>query len=356
MIKEINVFLIEHRLAFLVPWFESIIIFLFSLFILLNAQRFLWKQLEKLVKKTKISWDDDLVDATKNPSRLFFATLALIITYKFSPHLFYKNSIFIILIKDLLVLSIVWPIDRIFRLIINKSELLRSSGENLKDLLTLIGRIFIFLVAFLVILESSGISITPILASLGVGSVAIALALQDTLSNFFSGVYTLIDKPIRAGDYIKIDGLVEGIVLKIGWRSTRIQLLSDNIVIMPNNKMASAIVTNYDLITHETGVTVSLMVGLEADLCEVEKITLEVAKEIQNSATGAVKNYEPSLRYSSFSEFGMNFNVYLKAQKVIDQYAIKHEFFKKISAVYKEKGISIPYPHRNIHMIEKNQR
>ena len=77
---------------------------------------------------------------------------------------------------------------------------MNTSGENMRDLLTLVGRIFIFFVAFLVVLDSFGISVTPVLASLGVGSVAIALALQDTLSNFFSGVYTIIDKPIRAGD------------------------------------------------------------------------------------------------------------------------------------------------------------
>ncbi|MBF0363472.1 MAG: mechanosensitive ion channel family protein [Oligoflexia bacterium] len=349
---EVSKFLIEHKLSFIIPWLESILILLVSSVVFINIHRFLWKQLEKVVKKTKITWDDELVDATKNPTRTFFFSLALMVTYRFSPHnIFDKNQIVLVLVKDLLILSIIWTIDRVYRVVMRNSETMHSSGENMRDLLTVIGRIFIFFVAFLVVLDSFGISVTPILASLGVGSVAIALALQDTLSNFFSGVYTLIDKPIRAGDYIKIEGAVEGHVLKIGWRSTRIKLLSDNVVIMPNNKMASAVVTNYDLITHETGVTVAMMVGLETDLSEVERISMEVATEIQNSLEGGVKGAEVAVRFTSLSEFGMNFNVYLRATTVMDQYKLKHEFFKKISERFKKEGIKMPYPHRDIHMV-----
>src|SRR2546429_328365 len=99
----------------------------------------------------------------------------------------------------------------------------------------------------LVLLSVLGIHITPILTALGVGGLAVALALQDSLANLFAGMHLLADKPIRVGDYVKIADTTEGYVVDIGWRSTRIRMLQNTVVVVPNKKVAESIITNYDL-------------------------------------------------------------------------------------------------------------
>jgi len=104
---------------------------------------------------------------------------------------------------------------------------------------------FIYIIAFLVILSTIGIEITPLIASLGIGGLAVALALQSTLENYFSGVYITFDRTIKVGDYIELENGMKGYVDAIGWRSTKIRTLSSNLIIIPNSKLTDMIVTNY---------------------------------------------------------------------------------------------------------------
>src|SRR5687767_3415157 len=103
-------------------------------------------------------------------------------------------------------------------------------------------RIIVVILGLLIVLTGLGLEITPILTALGVGGLAVALALQDTLANLFAGLYLLADKPIRVGDYVKISTEnAEGYVIDVGWRSTRLRMLQNNIVIVPNSKVAQSV-------------------------------------------------------------------------------------------------------------------
>lgn len=211
-------------------------------------------------------------------------------------------------------------------------------------------RILIIIIGGLMILNALGISITPLLTTLGIGGLAVALALQDTLSNFFSGFYTTVAKNIRIGDFIKLESGEEGYVLDIGWRVTRIKLLGNNIVLIPNNKLAQSVVRNYSLPDKELAVTVEVGVHYNSDLEFVEKVTREVAKEIQQTLDGAVKTFEPLVRYHTFDSSSINFTVIMRAREVITGYLLKHEFIKWLHQRYKKEGIVIPYPIRAINM------
>ena len=96
-------------------------------------------------------------------------------------------------------------------------------------------------------LESLGVPVAPLLTTLGIGSLAVALALQDTLANFFAGLHLLADRPVRPGDYIKLHEGEEGFVETIGWRSSRLRTTKNNIVVVPNQKLSQAILTNFHL-------------------------------------------------------------------------------------------------------------
>lgn len=214
-------------------------------------------------------------------------------------------------------------------------------------------RIVIISLGVLIILDSLGISITPIIASLGIGGLAIGLALQDTLANYFSGFCLLVDQPIRIGDFIKLDSGEEGYVDAIGWRSTRIRMLANKTVIVPNKMISSNRITNYDYPSPEVAVLVDVGVHYDSDLELVERVTIEVARDVQQTVSGAVRNFEPFIRYHTFADSSINFTVILRAEKFVDNYLIKHEFVKRLHNRYNKEGIIIPFPIRTVYMANK---
>ncbi len=126
-------------------------------------------------------------------------------------------------------------------------------------------KVVIWITGGLVLLGGLGISITPLLTALGVGGLAVALALQDTLSNFFAGIHLLIEQPVRVGDFIKLESGQEGYVADIGWRTTRIRMLPNNMVILPNSKLTQSILTNYYLPEPRMAVLLPISVSYKAD-------------------------------------------------------------------------------------------
>ena len=106
-------------------------------------------------------------------------------------------------------------------------------------------RIVVVILGLLVILKGLGLDITPMLTALGVGGLAVALALQDTLANLFAGLYLTVAKHIRIGNYIKLSSGEEGYLVDIDWRASRLRQLSNNTVLVPNAKFSQSIITNY---------------------------------------------------------------------------------------------------------------
>ncbi len=227
-----------------------------------------------------------------------------------------------------------------------KLEMITSSEAIVKGIYRSILLIFIFLI----ILDSLKITITPFIASLGIGGVAVGLAMQDTLSNFFSWAYIISNKPIRVGDYIQFETGKEGYVDRIGWRNVRIRMLSNNTLIVPNNKLVSSYVTNFHLPELELAVLVNVGVNYQSDLEKVERVTIEVAKEILQETEGAVKEFQPFIRYNAFGDSSINFTVVLRAKEYTDQYLIIHQFVKRLHRRYQLEGIEIPFPTRTVYM------
>jgi small-conductance mechanosensitive channel len=211
-----------------------------------------------------------------------------------------------------------------------------------------VARIVIFGIGILIILNALNIPITPILATLGVGGLAVALALQDTLSNLFAGFHIIAARQIKVGDYVKLDTGEEGYVTDITWRTTKIRMLPNNVVLIPNEKLTKAIVINYYLPDKEMAVLVNLGVHYNSDLEKVEKVTCEVAKEVMKTVAGGVPDFQPFIRYNTFGDSSIGFTAVLRAKEFVDQYLIKHEFIKRLQERYAKEGIIIPYPIRAI--------
>lgn len=202
-----------------------------------------------------------------------------------------------------------------------------------------ITRVIVWTIGALVLLDSLGIAITPLLTALGVGGLAVALALQDTLSNLFAGIHILASHKVQPGDFIELDNNVQGYVVDTNWRNTIIRQLPNNMLVVPNATLASSIVTNFHLPEHELSVTVAVGVAYESDLDEVERITIEVGQEVMREVDGAVENHQTTVRFTGFGNSSVNFNVGLRAAGVATQAMITHEFIKRLHRRYQKEGI-----------------
>jgi len=213
-----------------------------------------------------------------------------------------------------------------------------------------VAKFLIAIIGLMVILNSLGVSVTAPLAALGIGGIAIAFALQSTLSDFLSGVYLMADRPVRVGDYIELDSGQKGYVTDIGWRSTKIKELPNNMIVIPNSKLASCIVTNYYLPEKEMACLVQVGVSYKSDLEKVERVTIDVANKILKKVQGGVPKFEPFIRYHTFSDFSINFTVILRVKEYVDKYLLTHEFIKELHKRYRKEGIEIPFPIRTVYM------
>ncbi len=206
----------------------------------------------------------------------------------------------------------------------------------------------IYVMGVLVILQYYGISIAPILTAAGVGGMAVALALQETLANIFAGLHLILSKQIRIGDYIRLGTGEEGRVTDITWRFTTIVPLgASNTVVIPNKTIAGANITNFSMPTRNLNISVPVGVAYDSDLALVERVTIETAKEVLARVDNN-PNAEPLVRYTKFNDSSIDFAVTLPSSRFDQQGLIIHDFIKALTDRYRVEGIDIPYPIRTI--------
>ena len=208
--------------------------------------------------------------------------------------------------------------------------------------------IVIYITAGLLILNQLNIEISPLIASLGIGGIAVALALQPTLSNFFAGTYLASSDIMGPGDYVELEGGLRGYVTEISWRSTRIRTPFNNLVTIPNTRISDSILTNYYGPTMKIGVIVSSGVSYESDLAHVERVALEVGSEVIADVPGAIKDSEPFFGYEQFGDSNIDFWIWLEAEDRFASFVLKSELIKRLHKRFGDEGIEINYPVRKL--------
>ncbi len=312
-------------------------------------KRFIHGFLHKLTRKTSIKSDDIFLNAIESQIVLWISLAAIyyvIITTKllqpYSGHLI-KGVVFI------LIMSIAFAVSKFFIGMIDEwSERQGRSIPSTKIFVNLV-RAFIFVIGFLVALDFIGVSITPMLTALGVGGLAISLALKDTLSDVFAGLHILLSKKVQPEDFIELESGQMGYIKNITWRNTTILERTNNVFIVPNTLLSAAIVKNYSSIDNTFSARIAIGVAYESNLDYVEKVTLEVAKEVVKNREEHVKDFEPFLRYYEFGDSSINFKIFFQVNKFGDQYAIIHDFIKQLLVRYKKESITIPFPIRTLY-------
>ncbi len=331
------------------PWLSIPVVFWAWVLVLSLVKKIVLSIAKKVAAKTKTQLDDVLWEALDFPVQLLIYASGAFVIQGFVPSMDPRIVKFLFDgFKILSIIAAVLFVDRflcgLIRLYAEKVEILKTSGGFAQGVV----RVLILGLGGLIILDSIGISITPIIASLGIGSLAVALALQPTLENFFSGIQLVTDKPIQIGQFIKLESGEEGTVQKIGWRSTWITMANNNTVVMPNKMLVNSRVTNYSYPNSEIVVLFAINVSYTADLDQVERVTLDVARETLKNVEGGLKDFEPVLRYSTLGEFAINCTVVLRVRDINAAPLIRHEFIKRLQKRYAKERITTPFPARMI--------
>ena len=345
---------IRDRLAQLPPWATE---WIFASFLIIGcylagefAKVVICNRLEAMARKTRWLWDDLAVAAIRQviPWWGLFFGIHLALGFWEMPDGIGQTLSRILFVA--VALSVTFLCADVAAKLIKLYSGSLQHALPVTSLTQNIAKLCIILIGILVALNGLGISVTPILTALGVGGLAVALALQHTLSYLFAGFYITVARQIRVGDFVKLESGEEGYVTDISWRVTVVQMLPNNVVLIPNAKLSQSVITNYYLPDKEVAVLMNIGVDYGSDLEKVERVTCDVARDIQKTVPGAVPTFEPFIRYHTFGEFSTQFTVIMRAKEVVDQHLMKHEFVKRLHKRYAQENITIPFPVHNVYL------
>lgn len=310
------------------------------------------QRLASLSRKTRWRWDDIAVDSLKRAPIFWFTALGAVA----ATHLLPLSSQVVTILDRTLVALIIFSFTlvaaRIGANLVRDYARRSHTAVPAASLVTNVTQLVIFVAGGLFILQTLGVSITPIITGLGIGGLAVALALQPTLANVFAGFQIIGSRQVRNGDFIRLETGEEGFVTDIKWRNTTIKALWDDFeVVVPNSKLGDSVVINYNLPSRPYWVKIEVGVHYDSDLQRVEEVTLAVAREVAAEFAGRTED-DPVLRFREFGDSSISFRVRILVEHFRNQFRVQHEFVKRLHERYAEEGITIPFPIRTLHTPE----
>jgi|GEM_PF-45575 len=332
----------------LLPWFWPSVVLVLWLVVGIVGSRRLVDWLHMKAENTDTEFDDAIVGAVKRPLWLIIVTTGLALWAGLVPMPPALEEYIDAIAKGAAVFMLVlfadafiqtWMLQRA-----EKSKVLRTSGGVLRSA----AKAVIYLIGILMVLSTVGIDITPLIASLGVGSIAVGLALQKTLEDFLAGLILAADQPIRVGDFVTLEAGLEGVVLNIGWRSCKIRTRDDMHVIVPNAKLAGATLVNRSMPTRLVTFTVPVGIAYGTDLPRASQVAVEVATELLQSHPAGVADYEPKCVFTAFGGSSVDFSMWLRATDWERHFGLKSAFIQALHKRFAEEGIEIPFPIRTL--------
>jgi small-conductance mechanosensitive channel len=327
----------------------SAAVFLAVAGVALFARRILLALFRRWAAKTETALDDIFLSVIRGPSISWAIAVGLYVgigTSVLPPRII---QVSFSLLHALVILSFTFVAANI------ASHALRYAAERaelpLTGLTQVVVKGVIITLGMLILLGTLGVSIAPILTALGVGGLAVALALQDTLSNLFAGIHILMEKSIRVGDFIRLESGEEGYVTDIGWRTTRIRLLPNNLVIIPNNKLAQARIVNYYLPEKKLALLIPIGVSYDSDLDLVQRLLIEEATGGIGTIPGLLGEPAPFVRFiPGFGQSSLDLTLICHVNEFVDQFLVQHELRLRILKRFRSEGVQIPYPSRTVYV------
>ncbi|HMO62010.1 MAG TPA: mechanosensitive ion channel family protein [Ferruginibacter sp.] len=323
-------------------------------------KKFLFPFLFKLTHKTKWKADDLIIENTGKWIVSWCILAAVLYTLplliEVSPFCKKYEALFYKIIKGFFYFSFTAITAKVLASLL---EIRSKQDDSVLPSTSILGNIIkaiVYVIGFILILHNFGVAIAPLVTAFGVGGLAVALALQPTLSNLFSGLQIIASGKLNIGDLVQLENGQRGVVTDITWRNTVIKTAPGNLIIMPNSKMSDSVVENMYLEDRHITFFVEVGVSYSSNLEHVEQVCIETAKAILQTEEGANKDFEPFVRFVLFAESSITVRVFLNATEFGFQFLITSSFIKALHRRFNEEGIVIPFPIRTVYMPEEDKK
>jgi len=331
------------------PWLAAAAVVLLSILVGFFARWQLLTRLARLAERTPWAADSAVIASMRWPLPLWcllggiHAATGLV---KLPPIV--ARAAAKVVLAVLIVSISLWAASLLARLLELRGAHRRGVHASSTGVVRTLARIVVWTIGALLLLSMLGISIRPLLTTMGLGGLAVAFGLRETLANLFAGMNFMLAGNLNIGDFVKLASGEEGTVEDIQWRVTLVRTLFDTMVVIPNAKLADSVVTNYH--QPSSAVTVVVPVGVHAasDLEQVERVTRAIGRRIMETIPGGVPEFEPLVRYRAFGDSKIELLAILRVRAYPASLLIKHEFIKALARGYAEAGIVIPFPVRAI--------
>ncbi len=331
-------------------WVQRTLFVLGGLFLGLVLERIVVYRARRIALKTRFKWDDLIVNSLHGVAPILCLSggiyLALSVGEIDPRILSTANTMLTVLVMGSIVVAGMRLAGGAVEMFSGASDAIQSS-----TLVVNLARMLVGALGIILILQNLGVEITPLVTALGIGGLAVALALQDTLGNLFAGIQIILSKQVRPNDYVRLSSGEEGWVTDVKGRNTTIHTFPDgNLVAVPNSLLASSIVKNFSMPRQALWVSIDVGVSYDSDLQHVERVTLAVARDVVGEVDGGVPGQEPVVRYHTFADSSINFEVRMMVREFTSQPPVRHEFIKRLHQRFNEEGIEIPFPIRTVYM------
>ncbi|MEA3166214.1 MAG: hypothetical protein QOJ26_1083 [Thermoplasmata archaeon] len=248
----------------------------------------------------------------------------------------------------LFIVAGAWAVLHILRFSLERATRGRARLQPAARVSSRVLALALYALAFLTVLSQYGISVTPLLTGLGIAALAVALALQDTLANFFAGIWIQTGRSMQPGHFVRLESeKLEGFVEQVGWRVTSMRTLNGNTIVIPNSKLAQAVLTDFNLPAPDLAVGMDFRAGFETEPARVIALLVEEAKEVQRSHKGMVESVEPFAQLASIGDDALHYNLSFRATEFVQQFSAQNEIRLRVLLRFRKEGIRIPYPTRH---------
>jgi small-conductance mechanosensitive channel len=333
------------------PWIQRASYVLGGLLLGIALEFIVVRRARKLAEQTRFKWDDLLTEAVRGVPTVWSVAGGVYLALNVGT----PDPLLVSTTQSVLMVFVIGAtVVSGMRMAGGAVEMLsgRTGGAIQSPTLVVnLARLAVGILGIFIILQNLGIDITPLIGALGIGGLAVALALQDTLGNLFAGVQIILSKQVRPRDYVRLSSGEEGWVTDVKGRNTTIQTFPDgNLVTVPNSMLASSTVKNFSMPRRALWVTVEVGVSYDSDLDHVETIALDVAQEILTEVDGGVPGEPAIVHYHTFADSSVNFSVRMLVREFESQGPVRHEFIKRLHRRFGEENIDIPFPIRTVMM------
>ena len=342
------------------PWVDpvlSIAVVLISVLVAAVVHFAMFPLVTRLTNHTPTELDDVLIKAARWPVNVGIIVLGVYLSLTITLNLpegvqgfidliaqAAGALLFVVLFGRLVSRGMDWAIEQ------QSKKEHRTVDARLLMMLRRVLVVLIYGLGLLLVINTLGIPISPLIAGLGLGGVAVALAIQPTLSNLFAGTYVMTEGVVSPGDYIEMEGGIAGYVLEVGWRSTRLRTWSNTLVVVPNARFAETIITNYYQPAPPVNVYLTCGVSYSSDLVRVEAVSMDVMSQVLEHSPHGVKEYGAYFGFDDFGESNVDFWLFVQAKDRLASFELRSELVRELHRRFDEEGIVINYPVRSLQL------